>query len=355
MKKHGFLKHALLLIILALIAAGCSHQPAEIHDPAPGRQEDDNPFQANEEETGILDTMGHGFANPKMDETGEERLPLRYTGGELEIDYYVNASGKAKNVGFLVFVDGKPQPYKFNETAAPYEYMHIFDVKEEDKDTPFKFIFTPVIGKKGETLHITITSVYNPSFMPDMKETSSYGGYHSTLQATGSLFFEKDAEVLRSSDISGRGYLSGVSLSTEPITDKLLKKHSGMQTIDLETLEHQVLSELYLDGQSAAKMDHLQIGDDGTLQVSFKLFGHPGIKYQNTFYINHQAVTTIDGDSSFETMLAKGEVAVVDAELDLKKLDNLNTFYVVSVPMNAEDFPDDVVVLEKTRSILLYK
>lgn len=355
MKKHGFLKHALLLIILALIAAGCSRSPADIQNPDPVRQGDDNPFKANEEETGILDTMGHGFAKPEMDEAGEKRLPLRYTGGELEIDYYVNASGKAKNVGFHVFVDGKPQPYKFNETAAPYEYMHIFDVKEDDKDTPFKFIFTPVTGKKGDTLDITITSLYNPSFMPDMKDTSSYGGYHSTLQAAGSLYFEKDAEALETPDISGRGYLSNISLSTEPITDKLLERHSGMQKTDMETLERQVLSELYFDGQITAKMDHFQIREDGSLHVSFKLFGHPGIKYQNIFYINHQALTTKAGDVSFETVLAKGEVAVVDVELDLKELDDLNTFYVVSVPMNAEDYPDDVIVLEKTRSILLYK
>lgn len=46
---------------------------------------------------------------------------------------------------------------------------------------------------------------------------------------------------------------------------------------------------------------------------------------------------------------------MIDADIDLGKLEELNTFYVVSVPVNAADFPDDVVVLEKTASILLYK
>lgn len=342
------------IFLIAVLATGCANQNPDDGDSNAINDVNHNPFEMDEEETVDLGSIGHGFVNPELDEIGN-RLPLRYDGRELKIDYTVRATGKAKNVGFLVFVDGIPQPYKFNTTDAPYEYMHIFDLEEDDKDTPFTFIFTPVTGKKGETLDINITSVYNPAFIPNMKETSSYGGYHSTLMASGSLFFEEDAKALEASSIPGNDYISNIHLSTEPVTNDLLERHSFMQEVTLETLENQVLSELFLDGDSAMRIDNLQVSDSGTLHVTFKIFGHPGVKYRNALYINHQALSTKDGDTSFETILAKGEVAVLDVEIDLERLEEFNTFYVVSVPINLEDFPDSVISLEKSRSILLYQ
>src|SRR5690606_24823954 len=172
-KKIGPLRSALLLMIFVVVVAGCSKENPNENEAKTIHNKNDNPFEVNDEATGILDAMSHGFANPELDESGEARLPLYYDGGELEINYFVNASGRAKNVGFLVFIDGKPQPYKINTTEARYEYMHIFELEEDDKDTPFTFIFTPVTGKQGDTLDIIITSVYNPAFMPDIDRKST--------------------------------------------------------------------------------------------------------------------------------------------------------------------------------------
>ncbi|ONK24255.1 beta-glucanase/beta-glucan synthetase [Bacillus sp. VT-16-64] len=357
MGKCGFSRYAWALLLLALmvLAAGCSNQNLDKNNEGTIHHETDNPFEVNDEETGVMGSMVHGFDNPEVDEN-EEMLPIPYHGGELKIDYSVAASGKAKNVGFLVFVDGIPQPYKFNTTEAPYEYMHILDLEEDDKETPFTFVFTPITGKQGDTLDVNITSVYNPAFMPDMKETSSYGGYHSTLQSLGSLVFEKDADVLEASSIPKKDYLRNVRLSTEPVTKELLEKHEKHRAmkIDLETLEKLVINEVNFDGDRAMNVDNLKVNDNGSLHVTFKLFGHPGIHYQNTFYINHQALATVDGDTSFETTLAKGEVSVIDVEIDLERLEDFNTFYVVSVPTNTADFPDNAFLL-KSESVLLYK
>lgn len=356
MGKCGFSRYILLLLALVVLATGCSNQNLDKNDADTINNGNDNPFEVNDEDTEILNAMSHGLHNPEMDESGEERLPLQYDGGELEIDYFVRASGNAKNVGFLVFVDGKPQPYKFNTAEAPYEYMHIFDVEEDDKETPFTFIFTPVTGKQGDTLDIIITSVYNPAFIPDMKETSAYGGYHTTLQSFSSLFFEKDADGLETRSIPKNDYLVNISQSTEPVTKELMEKHEKHRAmkIDLETLEKLVMNEVNFDGDSTMNIDNLQVNDSGTLHVTFKLFGTPGLQYQNTFYINHQALATVNGDTSFETTLAKGEVSVIDVEIDLERLEDFNTFYVVSVPINTEDFPDEAFLL-KSESILLYK
>ena len=71
--------------------------------------------------------------------------------------------------------DGQPQPYKVNDTAAEYEYCHSFSAGE---DQSFSFLFEPVTGSAGDTLALTVVSITNPDFQPDMESTSSYGWYH---------------------------------------------------------------------------------------------------------------------------------------------------------------------------------
>ncbi|GAC40918.1 hypothetical protein [Paenibacillus popilliae] len=115
-------------LLIVMLAAGCAHTSSS-PTPAAGQSNasgnaNPNPFEAGKEERVILGDLGHGLVNPDRDENGDMR-PLRYNGGELTIPYAVNASGKAKNVGFLVFIDGIPQPYKMNTTDTSYAYAHV--------------------------------------------------------------------------------------------------------------------------------------------------------------------------------------------------------------------------------------
>lgn len=357
-KIRGY-KLALFLTIIAVLAVGCSPQKSNIGEPNPSNTikpdasvtATGNPFEANNPNTVVLGNISHGFANPQLDKQGK-MVPLQYNGGEMKINYHVAASGKAKNVGFLVFIDGKPQPYKLTTTETPYEYMHIFELQKDDQDTPLTFVFTPITGKKGDSLHVSIASVYNAAFIPDMKETASYGGYQTTLEAGRTILFNKDADVLAATSIPRQESLSNVRLSTEPVTQELLENKSGLEKVSMESLDKKVYSEISVNG--AVRLDNYQIKKSGTLHVTFKLFGHPGVRYKNAFYINHKPLNNKDGNS-FETVLTKGNVQVFDADIEVKDLEDFNTFYVISVPINADDFPNDVVVLDKTPSLLLYK
>lgn len=100
--------------------------------------------------------------------------------------------GKLDNIGFLLFLDGKPQAYKVNDTGTEYEYLHCFQTSDKHQEK-FSFVFTPITGTKGDTLNITIISITNPNFQPDMKETSSYGWYHKPLERVLKLHFNEDA------------------------------------------------------------------------------------------------------------------------------------------------------------------
>lgn len=54
-------------------------------------------------ESEILGALSHSPTEIKIDENSNG-LPFEYNGGEFELKYEVMAEGKAKNLGFLIFV-----------------------------------------------------------------------------------------------------------------------------------------------------------------------------------------------------------------------------------------------------------
>ena len=203
---------------------------------------------------------------------------------------------------------------------------------------------------------MTVVSVYAPDFMPDMVKTSSYGGYQDTLSGNYEICFEKDAELPDTSALPKYMKLQNVKQSTESVTQDYLDSLSvfwGGAAVTLETLNKQVFAQQFFNGQGGL-ISNLKVGADGTLHVAFKITGYPGSCYKNTFYINHQALT--DGkNTSFETVLTKGNVAVVEADIDLSGLQDFNTFYVISTLCNYQELREDGYSLIKTSSVLLYK
>lgn len=222
---------------------------------------------------GVLGGIAHSPANINQDKNGK-KLPFVYKEGEISIPYKVSATGKARNVGFLVFVDGIAQPYK-TDTAHTYQTMHIMNLEADNKEYPFSIIFELVTGKEGDTLSLMIVSVYAPDFMPDMKKTSSYGMYHETLAGDYEITFEAGAQTLNSAALPKYKQLQKVKQSTEPVTQDYLDSlsvFSGMKAITLETLNKQVFAQQFLNGQGGL-LSNLKVNADGTLHVTFKIVG----------------------------------------------------------------------------------
>lgn len=354
MKKISIL---LLFLLLAVAIAGCAPQKAGLSS-TPGNgvvSSQADPFaEASEVPDGNLGSIGHAPTSMNRDENGN-KLPFIYQGGMMSIPYEVSAAGKAKNVGFLVFVDGVSQPYQ-TDTDPTYRTMHTMDLEEDDKEYPFSILFEPVTGKKGDTLSLMIVSVYAPDFMPDMKNTSSYGMYHDTLAGEYELTFEADAQKPSGNELPKYLQLQAVKQSTQPVTQEYLDSlsiYSGMQPVTLEMLNKRIFTQQFFDGEGGL-LSNFHVNQDGTLHITFKLVGYPGARYRSTFYINHSAVA--EGETtSFETVLTKGNVSVIDADIELSQLEDLNTFYVVSTLCNVQELWEDGTFLNKTDSVLLYQ
>ena len=179
-----------------------------------------NPF---EDEAGFLAALTHGSASPDFSESGEHP-PFSYDGGEFQLAYQYSVTGKLDAVGFLLFLDGKPQPYKVNDTTAEYEYCHSFAAGEEGEDQNFSFLFQPVTGSAGDTLALTVVSITNPDFQPDMESTSSYGWYHKCLEYRTQLQFNKSASPDIPFQAKATDAFSNVTIQEEKITSAYIEK-----------------------------------------------------------------------------------------------------------------------------------
>ena len=150
--------------ILSFTVTACGNYNIADENAPPQNVEED-PFAGAEEE-GDLGFLSHGEANPAR---ADDRsvLPYEYNGGEFVLDYQFSSEGKLDSIGFLLFLDGKPQAYKVDDTGAEYEYLHCFQISEKHEEE-FSFVFTPDTGKKGDTLNMTVMSVTRPDFRPDI-------------------------------------------------------------------------------------------------------------------------------------------------------------------------------------------
>lgn len=294
--------------------------------------------------------ISHGFVEFQNNES-TERI-ISYNGGELQLDYFVYAEGIAKNCGFLIYIDGVPQPYKIKELNEDYQYLHTLAL-EEGEEFEFSFLFIPVTGKKDDILSISIVSIIDPLFMPDMEETTSYGYRHGILEASYQIKFEQDTEEILEQDLIQHSVLKDITVSNVPMTDIDQENFKSGFKIEDSLSDDKVYTRLYIDNKDMKLESSYDISNKNNIRLRFEMTGFPGLKYKNTLYFNHKPICELR-NNFFEFDLQKGFKWVLDAELDVTMLEEKGSFYIVSVPVNKGNFPNSPVSVFKTRTIFFY-
>lgn len=351
----------ILIVIVSLMNLGCSNGTQETVGVVAETVEmvteslEDLEEESTEEmlEQQVLGTLNHGPSHIMQE--GEDPKPFVYNGGEFNFEYSVVASGTAKKMGFLMFVGGEAQPYKTDKNDN-YEYMHYFEMQEDDIEEKISFIFTPVTGNQGETLSLNIVSIYNAQFIPDMIETSNYGGFHSELAATSELYFESEPEeYLDTTEYSNNSIITSLEGNKEEMTQDFIENEltAIFMTPDItrEILDKEINSYILVN-------DNLQYAELGftkdiPIDITYKIFGAEGIEYTTTFYINHQPIS-YDNITSFDTTIEEGSIHNINLTIEGGNLKDLNTFYAVSVPVHNNGNKSIMTPLYKSPSILLY-
>ena len=331
--------------ILSFTVTACGNYNIADENAPPQNVEED-PFAGAEEE-GDLGFLSHGEANPAR---ADDRsvLPYEYNGGEFVLDYQFSSEGKLDSIGFLLFLDGKPQAYKVNDTGAEYEYLHCFQLSEKHEEK-FSFVFTPDTGKKGDTLNMTVMSVTRPDFRPDMKETSSYGWDHQSFERVLKLHFNEDAPDSDSACGESIAAFRDVRISEEKITSSFVENElvkAGWNGVTMDTLDNGVYWTIVYDGESV--YDNIDLTGKDTLTLRYTLCGTAGARYGISFFLDHKPIS-FEEAVSYDVTLSKGNVWVIEATIDTAKLDDFHTFYATAVAADKDS------VTSKTGSILLYK
>lgn len=333
-----------LMCGVLLSLAACGNYAIPDSSPLPSQAVAANPFEAAEEDAGFLAMLTHGAASADFSESGE-RLPFSYDGGEFRLEYQFSLTGKMDTVGFLLFLDGQPQPYKVNEPTAEYEYCHSFPAKE---DQNFSFLFEPVTGSAGDTLALTVVSITNPDFQPDMESTSSYGWYHKTLDSCVELKFNVDAPAVHSDLPPVREIFSKSEVREEKVTAQYVENELpkyGWGGVSMDTLDSGIYYTFSCDG--GIIYDNLRVS--APVPLRFTMCGAAGTSYSIAFFLDHQPVK-LDENTCRSITLSKGGVMELEAVIDPDKLGQFHTFYCVAVPQDGASG-----LLFKTNSILLYK
>ena len=215
-----------------------------------------------------------------------------------------------------------------------------------------QFYFTLNTGKAGDKVSMSINSIANPLFIPDMVNTFDYGMSHQSLEAVYAITFQQNAECALevTDELSIMSNVSNKQTDIDKEEKKYIQDKSLEPELDLDT---SVYSDLIIDNNSMFVDSKLDIADKNVVHVSYIMMGHPGIKYKVNFYLNHQLISDKSKNIN-EIELTTGKMTTIEFDLDVSEFTD-GTFYAVAVPVNADDYPADGIQTIKYQSIHLYR
>ena len=120
--RKRFLSLAMIFVLPFAVAACGNYNIADENAPPQNIEDiediediEEDPF-AGAQEDGDLGFLSHGEASPARADD-QSVLPYEYNGGEFVLDYQFSSEGKLDSISFPLFLDGKPQAYKVNDTG----------------------------------------------------------------------------------------------------------------------------------------------------------------------------------------------------------------------------------------------
>ena len=137
---------------------------------------------------------------PAFEDETIQPAQYNYTGkGPLDIDFYLNPSlSEGQEYGITLFLNAVPQPFSVGACGniAPTDSLTMeyrFDYHGDGKCIAFPLSFTPVCGKAGEEMQLSIVLTESPSFRAKNEADCNSRWLRSTSFSPTSLYMEVDA------------------------------------------------------------------------------------------------------------------------------------------------------------------
>lgn len=345
-----------LLFAVALLMTGCTG-PKVPSDPP---ETVDNlfvnpttaPTEANGDPTGGTDAtspteedVGLGHLSAGYDENtsavSDREQTLSYAGGEVPIHQgrYVTYEGEElhvgysfqimgsmakKGIGFMLILDGIPQPYRTADQEE-YTYLHTFyPPTEKGGIINIEMIFTPVTGQAGDNLLMNSVYLLDPQYDPtkgaEAFRSASFGG-------NTQLVFTADPPQPEIPAVTER--IRQLNIETQDLTSSDI---FGWSAEDLQT---KYSFEYSVDAGQASDM-YFGVTEESGLKFHAEVFSPSMAQWRLILFIDHQPVSVL-AENRMDFSVHNGQKAVIDLTLDMSGYRESAPLYAVLVCRNSYD------------------
>ncbi len=265
----------------------------------------------------------YGIRGTEKDEQGRY---FRYTGGEMQVTLLAQTSEMGPNgIGFMLFVDGIPQPYRMTENQE-YAYMHTvypneFGVIPETHDV----YFIPVTGEKGQTLEFAVQCIMAPDYRMDRPLIPF--AFASMGATSTRMIFEATPEDCPQVE------------AYREVTDVVLTyvdaAYKDMGNWSAEDLQRKTDYNFRITGVTYNAVGNVayNVSRDSVLEVELELFGTPLASYSFVLLVNNQPVY-LSADVSMAMPIESGKKTVLTCKLPLTNMDDDTVIYGILVTRN---------------------
>lgn len=337
-----------LCVAILLSLAGCAQQgsfPTEtvedIFNPTAATQETEAEaqFDSNVKTRVSCTAMSAEYrAEPLQDEYG---VYFPYAGGDMHmpIDFCLEGNILPYGVGFYLFLDGYPQPYKLSEDGE-YSYMHIvYPTSGEYFSMDFSFI--PITGNPGETVWLEISIVTYPDYYPTNPDNTMTFECGPLAYPMPMYRIQLQADPPEQEWLEWDDHLVSAEVSYVDVTDAEV----GGWT--LEQLQTDMEYKVYVNRVETRYLDNFD-PEDGCVDLRVEVWGTPNVSYHLVLAVNSRLATTNEEKYILFDM-QQGKKAVIEATLalvDYEAKDYYNFISVILVPRNfAPDMPGKAAYL----------
>lgn len=262
------------------------------------------------------------------DEIGRYRV---YDGGEMYLSIKLTATGASaieyteQGIGFLLYVDGRAQPYRVGEDGA-LGYCHVLYPEFDPQTCRYYFdvYFTPVAGKQGEMVEVYITNITKPNWQTSDPLTAWRHTFGTTHVGTRVKMNVTPPELERP---AVKERIQSVEIAHEDA------KYEEIGRWTDEELITKIMHAWYIDGK------YPKLGNGfmyewtakDSVELQFVVWGTPDVCYGLMFYIDNQPISA---QQAILFDMEPGKKTVITVNIDLSDFDGECVIYAALIARN---------------------
>ncbi len=344
------MKRSVMILLITLLLTGCAAAPVPsapsilqepttaptvgniFTTPPTTEPPSTNPTASDPTEptSPVYDNLGSfSFGFMDNDQNFDEELGrfILYQGGEMHLRFRYTFTGTIGNdgVGPVLLLDGIPQPYKTAESDE-YAYVHTFYPPTKLGGLIVaELIFTPVTGKAGDKLNLSVFSLMQPDHSIIEEPTKPFRLTNSELASDAVFVMEATPGQCPLPEVTER--VNALTVSTTDLTSTDTRGWSA------EELQNDASFEIGFPKKQSFSYSIYNMGPDKQLHFHAEIFSPGFVQWALVVYIDNLPVTLLT-ENDIRFTVPAGQKVVVDMQLSMEGTDGEMPVYAALIPRN---------------------